>query len=129
MLGQACRHVEYFVKPRTSIAALDVWQRSGVRAPLCEQPYRKPGGWKEGADLYFEHAVPVNDLKMELIRVGAAVDADEVREVLSRAEVAWITRDEEPRLRAVLKGQPKGPRGDWRAVYEKAGIELAPDNP
>ena len=124
MLGQACRHVEYFVTPLTSAAAEKAWLSARGTSPLNAQRYKKPSQWKQGEALYFEHAVPANDLKLNLVALGAAPSKDDVRNVLQQAEIVWIHREEEVRLREQLRLAPKGLRADWRKMYELAGIDL-----
>ena len=130
MLGQACRHVEYFVTPLTSVAAERAWLSASGTPPLNAQRYKKPSQWKQGTELYFEHAVPANDLKLNLLALGAALSKDAVRNVLQQAEIIWIHREEEVRLRDQLRLAPKGLRADWRKLYKLAGIDvLDPDRP
>lgn len=124
LLGQACRHIEFFVTPLASVEAAKHWASVGGSGPLTQQPYKKPSKWQQGAQLYFEHAVPADDLKKALLNLGPKPDKQAILSVLSQAEIVWITRDEEVRLRRALTANRKVPRGDWRAVYRQAQIKV-----
>ena len=124
MLGQASRHIEFFVTPLASADAERFWLSASGTSPLTEQRYRKPSVWKQGSALYFEHAVPSADLKASLLALGAKPSSDAVRKLVEQAEIVWITREEEARLRNQMKGASKGPRSDWRALYNLAGIDI-----
>jgi hypothetical protein len=117
MLDAACRHIEYFVEPEVSVEAAARWKANGGTGDLRAQRNRKTSGWKRGAGLHFEHAVPVLQLRDDLIALGAHPTASSVRVILETAEVAWITTEQK-------KDIPEGRRDNWRAFYDK--IALAP---
>jgi len=112
MLDMACRHIETFVEPEVSVEAAARWQANGGKGDLRAQRYRKPSGWKRGAGLHFDHAVPPAQLLEDLLALGDHPTASSVRVILETAEVAWITTEQK-------KSIPEGRRDNWRAFYAK----------
>lgn len=116
MLATACRHIEYFVEPLVSAAALQIADSNNL-GDLKTQRWRARKGWTGGQELYFEHAKPASDLLKELVALGRSPSFDMVKEILLTAEVAWITVFEEERL-------SKNNRANWKEEYKANGIEL-----
>lgn len=118
MFDTAIRHLEYFIEPRVSVNAQKIADANNL-GDLTKQRYRTPKAWPRGGDLYWEHAKPVVDIKKALLELRPPPSAEEILAVVSEAEIAWITRDEEKLL-------PKTGRSNWRAIYQANNIELIP---
>ncbi|QWE13969.1 hypothetical protein [Polynucleobacter sp. AP-Sving-400A-A2] len=118
MFDTAIRHLEYFIEPRVSVNAQKIADANNL-GDLTKQRYRTPKAWVGGGDLYWEHAKPVVDIRRALLKLKPVPTAEEILRVVSQAEIAWITRDEEKLL-------PKTDRADWQAVYRANSIELLP---
>lgn len=122
-LSHACRHVEYFLTPKISLAAHEKALLMGI-APLerfkwSDQPKRmKDPGRKI---FHWEHMVPVSDLQAELLKLESP-DVQAVEAVLRKAQVAWILKAENKRL-DVAKLRYKRAKGG-AAAYRHVGIRL-----
>ena len=114
MFDTAIRHLEYFVEPLVSVNAQFIADANGL-GDLRLQRYRTPKAWPRGSELYWEHAVPVLDIRNSLMKLGVNPKLEDVLGIVNQAEVAWITRDEE---RTLLKSG----RADWREEYRRNNI-------
>lgn len=71
---------------------------------------------KDRAVLHWEHVVPVGDLRDALVRLEQPT-AEHVRSILIRSKIAWITKEEDRRLK-------RSKRLDPLEEYRQAGIRL-----
>jgi hypothetical protein len=115
MLSTAVRHLEYFITPRVSVMAMQTALKHNV-SNLSELPWRAPSSWALGKELMFEHAYPASDIVKKLLAMKNPSCA-EIEEVLMKAEIVWIHRDEDKRLR-------KNNRDEWKTEYARCGILL-----
>jgi hypothetical protein len=121
MFDTAIRHLEYFVEPLVSINAQKIADANGL-GDLRLQRYRTPKAWRGGEELYWEHAMPVLDIRKALMQLGVNPSIEDILSIVSQAEIAWITRTEEGSLK-------KTGRSNWREEYQKKNIELlSPSN-
>lgn len=118
MFDTAIRHLEYFIEPRVSVNAQKIANANNL-GDLTKKRYRTPAAWIGGGDLYWEHAKPVVDIRRALLKLEPLSTTEEILQVVSQAEIAWITRDEEKLL-------PKTGREDWQETYRANNIELLP---
>ena len=68
--------------------------------------------------LHFEHVKPVGDMFNELANANP-LDLNVVRTVLTQTNIAWITKDENARLKRFKRSDPM-------VEYARAGIKLLP---
>lgn len=117
MFDTAIRHLEYFVEPLVSVNAQKIAEANGL-GDLRLKRYRAPKAWPRGRDLYWEHAVPVLDIRISLMQLGATPKFEDILKIINQAEIAWITREEERRL-------AKTGRADWREEYRRKNITFS----
>jgi hypothetical protein len=116
------RHLEFFVTPRCSAAAQEVWEDLGHHDFLCTamSKWKGPSSSPAGNRLKFEHAKPVDEMTKEIIALSNPTIAD-LRRILEQAEIVWVTAEEDKKLTA-LGASTKRP-GGWQSWYKKAGIQ------
>ena len=115
------RELEQFVQPRVSEAAQALASKKGLgdlRAyRYTDQPVamRDPGR----AIFHWEHIIPTSDMVNSILALDEPTIAS-IGDVLIKAQVAWITKEEDKRL-------PVSRRADPAQCYADAGARLLPE--
>jgi hypothetical protein len=120
-----CRELENFVVLRKSVAAQAEADRLGI-GDLARFRYSDRKSKKMGCDnsiFYFEHVVPVSSLVDELMALESPT-LEAVAAIIGKADVGWITRDENV---ALDSNKTRSNRPNPLEAYAKAKIELRPD--
>jgi hypothetical protein len=119
------RELEFFVTPAVSVKAQNQADNLGIgdlaRFQWDDQT-TKMNDPKQKI-FHFEHMKPVGDIFKELMGLEP-VDVSRVHTILLQTKIAWITKDEDQRLRRVGRIEPID-------EYKRAGIDLiaAPSSP
>lgn len=120
-----CRELENFVIFRKSLAAQVEADRLGLedlaRFRYSDRKSKKMGG--SNSIFYFEHVVPVSSLVDELTALESPT-LEEVAAIIGKADVAWITREEND---ALDSNKTRSNRPNPLEAYAKAKIDLCPD--
>jgi hypothetical protein len=123
ILNLMCRHLEYFVVPRVSVAAQQRAQELQVGGRLADMRWVDQRGRMKDPNrtiFQFEHIKPVGDMRSELLSLESPT-VEQVEKIISQADVAWILREENDRL-------PRDNRGaDPMQCYRDCNIEFVPE--
>lgn len=124
LLGHACRELEDFIEPRISVAAQ-------AKASAMELGDLRRFHWDDQVGkmndrgrkiFHWEHFVPVSLLKRRLMELSDPT-VDAILPILSVAEIAWVLKDEDEKLRRLGFGSD---RDDPAAAYAAAEIDFEP---
>lgn len=124
-LSHACRHVEYFLTTRVSVAAHKKALSMKV-APLEQYCWKdQPKAMKDPNRKIFhlEHIEPVSQLREELLQLKSPT-LGAVQIILEKVDIAWILKEEDNCLNK--KGFRSKRENGGLAAYAVAGIKLRP---
>ncbi len=115
------RGLDQFARPRVSRKADERANQMGV-GDLHQYGWNDQSQFMRDAGrkvFHWEHATQTSDLALKVLGLEE-ITPEGVVAALSDLTVVWILKDENRLL-------PRGPRLDWNATYQAAGIELMPD--
>jgi hypothetical protein len=114
------RELEQFAMPRVSVAAQVLANETALgdlrRYQWRDQPTKMKDPQRK--TFHWEHVLPVSDIVKRLVELPDPTP-EAIASVLTDAQVAWITKEENKRL-------PRSGRANPLECYKQARIELLP---